>query len=113
MAALRTTLMRAILLHSNGRLAVLVSYTLESDARDTAFAVVVLREDAMMADNLVVENAVLLDYREAVSFDSGAYTAAKSDVPNRRCRSTTDLRGRHWSCPSTDDSRSSSSREPS
>ncbi|GHJ85452.1 hypothetical protein NliqN6_1854 [Naganishia liquefaciens] len=49
---------------ANGRLAVLASYSAESDAKVTSFAVIVLREDAMMTDNMVVENSVLLDYCE-------------------------------------------------
>ena len=54
-------------LNSNGRLAVLASYSAESDAKVTSFAVIVLREDAIMTDNMVVENSVLLDYCENVS----------------------------------------------
>jgi FAD/FMN-containing dehydrogenase len=74
MSPLRAALIKVIV-PSNGRLAVLASYTLDPHARDAAaaFAVVVLREDAMAADNLVVEHAVLLDYREAVSSVHGSY----------------------------------------
>ncbi|KAJ9107853.1 hypothetical protein QFC19_002759 [Naganishia cerealis] len=39
--------------------------SVNSDSEETSFAVFVLREDAMIADNLVVENVVHLDYREA------------------------------------------------
>jgi hypothetical protein len=51
--------------NSNARIAVLVSYgQTNSDSREMSFAVFVLREDAMVADNLVVENVVHLEYRE-------------------------------------------------
>lgn len=50
---------------ANARIAVLVSYgQTNSDSREMSFAVFVLREDAMVADNLVVENVVHLEYRE-------------------------------------------------
>ncbi|KAJ9125402.1 hypothetical protein QFC22_000362 [Naganishia vaughanmartiniae] len=49
---------------ANARLAVLVSYLQpKSDGQETSFAVFVLREDAMVADNFVVENMVHLEYR--------------------------------------------------
>ena len=50
----------------------------------TSFAVIVLREDLMMADNLIVENSVLLDYCENVSPTGigGRLQAETDHLPN-------------------------------